>query len=457
MLNKFIEILGENGVIYGEDVEKRAGDWAGQTICGANAILRPQTTQEISQILEICNANNIKIVPAGGLTGLVHGAEAKKDEIQISFERMNKVISIDPIGKTMLVEAGCPLQKVHEVANEQGLMFAVDLGARGSCTIGGNISTNAGGNQVIRYGMMREQILGLEAVLANGTIISSLNSLLKNNAAYDLKQLFIGSEGTLGLITKAVLRLHAKPISQNTAMVSLNNFADLKLFFQNISNAFGGSLSSFEVLWGEYYELLTQKSKRHNPPISIGAPFYAIVETQGFDTQKDSEFFMEVFEKIIEDGGIEDAIICQNKAQREQIWAIREDILGLFELLSPLATFDVSMPINDMEKYIEQLKTSIKTEIGEQAEVIVWGHMGDCNLHIIISPKKDIETCRKQIENLVYSPLKALNGSISAEHGIGLEKRDYLSISRNESEIQLMKLLKSTLDPNGILNNGKVI
>lgn len=457
MIEKFIEILGTNGVIHGDDVKMRAGDWAGQTICGAKAILRPQTSQEVSKILEICNENNIKIVPAGGLTGLVHGAHANENEIQISFERMNKIISIDPIGKTMLVEAGCPLQKIHEAANEHGLMFAVDLGARGSCTIGGNISTNAGGNQVIRFGMMREQILGLEAVLANGTIISSLNSLLKNNAAYDLKQLFIGSEGTLGLVTRAVLRLHAKPISQNTAMVAINNFEDLKTFFKDTSNAFGGALSSFEVLWGEYYELLTKKSKRHTPPLSVNALFYAIVETQGFDTQKDSEFFMEVFEKLIEKGGIEDAIICQNKTQREQIWAIREDILGLFQLLSPLATFDVSMPISDMEKYIDELKISIKEKIGHDAETIVWGHMGDCNLHIIISPKKDIETCRKEIENLVYSPLKALNGSISAEHGIGLEKRDYLPISRNENEIALMKLLKSTLDPKGILNNGKVI
>ncbi len=457
MFQQFIDILGENGVIHGDEVKKRAANWTGTLTCNALAVLRPQNSDELSQIMKICHSENLKVVPAGGLTGLVHGTDCQNDEIQISFERMNKVISIDTIGKTMLVEAGCPLQKIHEAANEHGLMYAVDLGARGSCTIGGNISTNAGGNQVIRYGMTREQVLGLEAVLADGTIVSSLNSLLKNNAGYDLKQLFIGTEGTLGLVTKAIIRLYPKPVSTNCALVAFDSFNQLTEFFSLISNAFGGALSSFEAMWGNHYELLTTRSNRHIPPIAVGAPYYAIVETQGFDEEKDSENFNQVLENLIENEKLIDATICQNQTQREAIWKIREDIIGLYQLLAPLAIFDVSMPIVEMENYDKNLKTAIKNEFGDAAEVITWGHIGDCNLHIVVSPKIWNDDTHRKIEEYVYAPLKPLNGSISAEHGIGIEKRDFLSISRNENEINLMRTLKSALDPKGILNMGKVI
>ncbi len=451
------KILGENGLIIGDEVKKRPADWLSINKCNAFAVARPQNAEEITQILKLCNHKQIGAVVAGGLTGLTHATDCKPDQLQISMERMNKIISIDPIGKTMIVEAGCPLQKIHEAAAEHGLMYAVDLGARGSCTIGGNIATNAGGNTVIRYGMTREQVLGLEVVLADGTIVSCMNSLLKNNTGYDLKHLFIGSEGTLGIVTKAVLRLHAKPISQNTALVAVENFDTLLEVFKNAGARFGGLLSSFEVMWRNHFALLTTQSKRHTPNITENAGFYAIIETQGFDENADGILFNAVLEEMMENGLLQDAIICQSVAQRESIWKIREDIMGLYMLLNPLAMFDISMPIVEMDKYVLNLQNAVREKYGNAAQTIVFGHIGDCNLHIVVSPKVWNETTHKEIEDLVYSPLAALNGSVSAEHGIGLEKREYLKISRNETEIAMMRTIKTMLDSKGILNGGKVL
>ena len=456
IINQFIEICGETGVIHGDDVGKRAGDWLGKTICEAMCIVRPKTTDELSKILKICNDNTIGVVAAGGLTGLVHGTDCNDQQVQLSLERMNNIIEIDEIGKTMLVEAGTPLEKVHMAAAEHDLIYSVDLGARGSCTIGGNISTNAGGNTVIRYGMTREQILGIEAVLADGTIVSSLNHLLKNNTGYDLKQLFIGAEGTLGIVTKAVLRLHPKTKSKNMAFVAVDNFPDLMKLFKASSLAFGGNLTSFEVLWGDHYRLLTTKSGRNPAPISDEYAFYAIIEAQGLNPEKDKEHFDETIETMMENEIIIDGVVSQSEAQHKAIWAIREDIEGFFKLLSPLALFDVSLPIKDMDNYINNLTDNVKAKYGDVAEISVFGHLGDGNLHIAISPKIWEETTHAEIEEMVYAPLKSLGGAVSAEHGIGLEKRNYLHNSRNPAELALMKALKTTLDPKGILNPGKI-
>ncbi len=457
LIDSIKEIVGDNGIITGDEVGKRAGDWLSMSKCGAFAVVRPQSTQELSEVMKLCHAAGQKIVPAGGLTGLVHGTDAQKDEIQISFERMNNIENIDPIGRTMLVQAGAPLQKVHEAAVEHDMMFAVDLGARGSCTIGGNISTNAGGNQVVRYGMMREQILGLEVVLANGTIISSLNTLLKNNSGYDLKQLFIGSEGTLGLVTRAVLRLHPAPKSDNMALVAIDDFDTLIKYFSRMGQRFGGALTSFEVMWGEYYELIVGDGSKHNPPLPKGHKYYVIAECQGFEPEKDEANFNEIFEQIMEEELFADAVIAQSKQQAKAIWAIREDIIGLFMSTQPAAVFDVSLPIAQMHDYIEALKEKVIKKWGEKARTIVFGHLGDCNLHIVVSPGEWLPETRGQIEDIVYRALNNIGGAVSAEHGIGIEKLNYLHYSRSESEIALMRTLKAALDPKNILNSGKVL
>jgi len=441
------DIVGARGLITGDDVRQRPADWMGQTKCVAKAILRPASTDEVSKVLQLCNTHGQPVVAAGGLTGLVHGADASEDELVLSFERMTKIEDIDPIGRTLTVQTGAPLQKVGEAAAEQDLLFAVDFGARGTATIGGAISTNAGGNQVLRYGMMREQVLGLEVVLADGTVVSSMNTLLKNNAGYDLKQLFIGSEGTLGVVTRAVLRLSPMPKSENTALVAIDDFTALTDFFLHMGSRLGGALTAFEVMWKEHYQLIAIESGRHTPPIEAGHEFYVVIEANGIDADHDSEQFTRALEQAIENKIIADTAIASTKAQRSAIWAIREDVEALAMALMPCAVFDVSLPIREMQTYVADLKTAVHSTWGDAARMIVFGHLGDGNLHVIISARPWSEEARKRAEALVYEPLAKVGGSISAEHGIGLEKRSHLHLSRSAEEIALMRKLKKMLDP----------
>lgn len=456
LLNRIGEITGPKGLITGEDVHQRPADWMGLTKCNALAIVRPASTQELSKIMAVCHELGQPVVAAGGLTGLVHGADASGNEIVVSLERMTDVEVIDPIGRTVTVQAGAPMQKVQEAAAAEGLMFAVDLGARGSATIGGNIATNAGGNQVIRYGMMREQVLGLEAVLADGTIVSSMNRLLKNNTGYDLKQLFIGSEGTLGLVTRAVLRLVTQPKSEQTALVAVSNFSALTDFFRHVGKNLGGTLTAFEVMWQEHYQLIAVESGRHTPPLEPGAAYYVIVESNGNDPERDNEQFTSVLEQAIEEELVTDAAIASSTSQRDAIWNIREDIESLAKALLPAAIFDISLPITTMESYVEDLRNAVRATWNDDARLIIFGHLGDGNLHVVISARPWENETQRQAEKIVYEPLARIGGAVSAEHGIGLEKRDYLNLSRSQEEIALMRSLKTALDPKSILNPGKI-
>ena len=457
LLEQIHAVVGDGGLITGEDVAKRPADWMGSTSCAAKAVVRPRTTQELSEVMKLCHAARQPVVAAGGLTGLVHGATSTGDEIQISFERMRSIEAIDPIGKTATVQAGVPLQAVHEAVAEHGLIYGVDLGARGSCTIGGNISTNAGGNTVIRYGMTRENVLGLEAVLADGTIVSSMNTLLKNNAAYDLKQLFIGSEGTLGLVTRAVLRLQPAPTTDATAILAIDSFDKLKEFFSLASTRFGSLLRSFEVMWNTYYEMIGVESGRHQPPIAAGHAYYVIVEVAGIDPQRDEALFTEVLTDALEQEVAADAVIATSKAQRDAIWAIREDIEGQIKAMMPGIAFDVSLPIVRMKDYTDGVRKALTDNCGADTMMAVFGHIGDSNLHLLVAPRPWSDEARHRAEETVYAPLKALGGSVSAEHGIGLDKREWLPLSRSPEELALMRQLKSALDPLGLLNPGKVL
>lgn len=457
LLDEIRAVVGDNGVIAGDDLATRPGDWLGLSRCGAQAIIRPRSTAELSAVMRLCHAARQSVIGTGGLTGLVHGTDAGPEQLQISFERMRGIEHIDPVGRTMTVEAGVPLQAVHEAAAEHGLAYGVDLGARGSCTIGGNIATNAGGNTVIRHGMTRDNVLGLEAVLADGTVIPAMNTLLKNNAAYDVKQLFIGSEGTLGLVTRAVLKLHALPASESTALLAIDGFDALTRLFTHVGRRLGGLLSSFEVMWREHYELIAVTSGRHQPPLPGGHRFYAIVEATGTDPERDGDLFGEVMAEVLEQELAADAVLATSKAQRAAIWGIREDIEGLFLNFMPGCTFDVSLPITAMHDYVEGLRAALAAEWGEAAKMVVFGHIGDGNLHLLVAPRPWDEAARHRAESLVYGPLAALGGSISAEHGIGLEKRDWLHASRAPTEIALMRQMKAALDPLGLLNPGKVL
>lgn len=457
LLQDIHAVVGDAGLITGDDVSARAADWLGREKNEALAVVRPATTAQLSQVMKLCHAAGQAVVPAGGLTGLVHGAKASPQEVQISLERMRSVVSIDPVGRTMKVEAGIPLQSVHEAAAPHGLIYGVDLGARGSCTIGGNISTNAGGNTVIRYGMTRENVLGLEVVLADGTIVSSMNALLKNNAAYDLKQLFIGSEGTLGIVTRAVLRLRPAPKSQVTAILAIDSFASLTAFFGHVGNGLGSTLNSFEVMWANYYDLIACQSGRHTPPLQSGHAFYAIVEMAGNDPAGDEAHFTALMADALEQGLAADAVIAASGQQRDAIWAIREDVEGQIAMMMPGISFDVSMPIAAMDAYAKGLEAQLAAECGDDAMMAVYGHIGDNNLHLLVAPRPWSSEAKHRAEAMVYRPLATIGGSVSAEHCIGIDKREWLPLSRGVDELAVMRQLKHCLDPQGLLNPGKVL
>lgn len=457
LLDQIAAIVGPQGLLTGEDVSGRAADFMGLTRIQAKALVRPASTAELSEVMKLCHAAGQVVVPAGGFTGLVQGVVCQADDIQISLERMRKIEEIDPVGRTMTVEAGCPIQAVQEAAAEQGLKFPVDWGARGSATVGGGLSTNAGGNSVVRYGMMRDNVLGIEAVLADGTVISSMNVLLKNNAAYDLKQLFVGSEGTLGIITRAVLKLQPAPLSTNTALLAASDFAAVQRLFVHAGRRLGPALTSFEVMWASFYEPIAIQTGRHTPPLPGGHGCYVIVETSGTDPESDAALFEAVLGEALEQDMAADAVIASSQTQAAQIWAIRDDIEALFHYAMPSVTFDVSLPIRTMDGYVKDLEARAAAALGETMKLVVFGHIGDGNLHILLGAQPFTPETKHRIEELVYSGLRPVNGSVSAEHGIGLEKRAWLGITRSPEEIALMQTIKAALDPKGILNPGKVL
>ncbi len=456
LIDTLTEIVGQQGILLGADAKARQPDFWAQVENPAKAVVRPANTDELSQVMKACHQVGQTVVTWGGITGLVHGTLPTADDIALSLERMNKVEHFDDVAGTMTVEAGCVLQKVQETAIDKNWLFALDLGARGSATIGGNIATNAGGNQVIRYGMMRQQVLGLEAVLADGTVISSLNTMLKNNAGYDLKQLFIGSEGTLGVVTKAVLKLNPLPKSKQTALLAVDSFEQLTQLLRRLNSDLAGQLTCFEVMWDNFYQLMVHESKKHQDILPGNYQYYALVEAQGADPQADKDFFEQVLGQIIEDGGISDAVITQSETQAEKLWAMRDDIETLIGSLFPVFAFDISIPLVDMEQYITDVEAMIK-EAWPAGRVVTFGHLGDGNIHLGVAVGDGSPETRTAVEQLVYQRLAKCNGSISAEHGIGLEKKDYLGCSRTSAEISLMKTLKQALDPKGLLNPGKVI
>ena len=454
LLEEIEKIVGDNGIIFGEDVfNRKAGIWIDDGI-RADAIVRPKNTEELSKVLSICNQLNQEVIPHGGLTGLAEGAISKKGQIAISSERMKDIEEIDEIGRTITVQAGVPLERVQEEAEKYNLMLAVDLGARGSCTIGGNISTNAGGNMVIKYGMMRDSVLGLEAVLADGKVVTSMNQMLKNNSGYDLKQLFIGTEGTLGFVTKAVLRLREKPKSINTALLGLDSFAQVIKLLKYLDKGLGGNLSAYEVMWKNYYEVVVQSNSSNTPPLPVNSNYFVLVETLGADQEKDTSLFEELLEEALQNKIIKDAVIPQSEPERSRLWAIRDDVEQHYKE-GPVKMFDVSMPILSMEDYVKEVNKRF-AENWDTYKCVVFGHVGDGNLHIIGGVGSENKEEIIAMESCIYEPLEDINGAISAEHGIGLEKKNYLGISRSVNEINLMKTIKKALDPNNILNPGKV-
>jgi len=405
--------------------------------------------------MRLCHEHGQTVVSHGGVTGLVGGGRTGPEDIVLSLERMRGIEEVDTANRTVTVEAGCTLQTLHEAVEKSGLLFPLDLGARGSCTIGGNISTNAGGNSVIRYGMMREQVLGIEAVLADGTVISALNTVIKNNTGYDIKQLFIGAEGTLGIVTRAVLRLRPLPRSRNTALVAAANFPSVCRFLNVMDTGLGGTLSAFEVLWNDFYTLIVDDGSRLGMPLPASHAFYVLLEATGSHDDIDRARFERALQEAFEEGLIVDAVIAESLQQRNGLWAIRDDIQNMMAQLEPAITFDISLAIPFMDDYVRQVRDNLANQWPD-LRMVAFGHIGDGNIHLVLGAGTLDPAVVHAIDEVVYGTLQTFKGVISAEHGIGLHKREFLPLSRDENEINLMRSLKQALDPRGILNPGKI-
>ena len=447
-------IVGASNVLLGDDVAMRNTQWGEHSPCRAKAIVRPSGTEEVAEVMRLCHKRDQKVVPFGGLTNLVDACLAAPDEIALSLERMNRVEEIDVTGSLMVVQAGTPMQTAQEEADKVGLFYPVDIGARGSCTVGGNVSTNAGGTKVIRHGMTRENVLGLETVLADGTVLSSMNRLLKNNSGFDLKHLFIGTEGLLGIVTRVVMRLSAKPVSHNVAFLAFENFEHIIDALELTRRRLGNTLSGFEVMWGSFIRLCADPRQGLHIPLPTEHAYYVLIESMGADLEGDDRLFEQVMEALLAEGEVRDGVVAKSDKEREAIWAIRENVEVLDE--EGILDFDISLPIAVIERYVNEISTELANE-NPDSRVIAFGHMGDNNLHLGIERSGGSEAAERRTNEIVYGALAQYDGAVSGEHGIGLKKIEFLPISRGPEEIELMRRLKRMMDPKGILNAGKVL
>ncbi|MDF2809016.1 MAG: linked oxidase domain protein [Microvirga sp.] len=445
-------------VVFGADIPARfCADWSGLEPVRPLALVRPRTTEEVAATLKLCNRFAVPVVPQGGLTGLAGGAQPVRDGIALSLDRMTGIEEIDTVMATMTVLAGTPLGAIQSAADDAGLFFGLDLGARDSCSIGGNIATNAGGNRVIRYGMAREHVLGMEVVLPDGTIVRSLNKMLKNNAGYDLKQLFIGSEGTLGIVTRLVLRLQAKPSSVSSAFCACPDFSAVIDLLKAARGRMGATLSAFEVMWPSFYDFMTAGLPELRRPFAQSHGAYVLIEASGSDDEQNNDLLQRVLAESLEAGCVSDAVLAASERDAKDLWAVRESVSEYSRLMGPLTAFDLGLPTSAMGDFVSAIEQAYASRWPDVI-VLSYGHIGDSNLHLVSNiPSAGEHQPHDEIADLVYGEVRRLGGSISAEHGIGLLKRPYLAYSRSPEELALMERVKRAIDPNNILNSGKVL
>lgn len=455
-LNQLRTACPSGSVLTGDDIPERYfSDWMTTAPRGyVLALVRPRTTDEVSRLLKFCNEHRVPVVPQGGLTGLAGGAQPVKGCVLISMELMKVIEEVDLASSTVIVEAGATMQQVQEAALEHGLFYPLDLGGRGSCTVGGNLSTNAGGNRVLRYGMARDLLLGIEVVLADGTVLSSLNKMLKNNTGYDLKQLFVGSEGTLGIITKAVLKLSPQPRSTCTALCALDSYEHVLKLLTHVRTFLGSNLSAFEMMWPDFYERMTSGLPHLTKPLPDGFGAYVLIESQGTNPVQDKNHFEQVLSDALEAEFVRDVVVAQSESEVARIWAVRDSSGEFRAVFWPHVGFDVSIPTGNLGDFVDDLKNRLKLQWPETSTVF-FGHVGDSNVHIGVKVCDGTQP-EHEIECFVYDVVRKWNGSISAEHGIGTLKREFLHFSRSDMEIGVMRTIKKSLDPHLILNPGKV-
>ncbi|MGQ3165327.1 MAG: FAD-binding oxidoreductase [Hydrogenophaga sp.] len=458
-LQELLDQLGPVAVMVGDAVPVRNhNDYSGLPPTSPMAVVRPADTAGVATALRICHAHGIGVVPQGGLTGLCGGARADANEIALSLERLVGIEEIDTAAATMTVAAGTPLETVQQAALNAGFFCPLDLGARGSCAIGGNLSTNAGGNRVIRYGMAREMVLGVEAVLADGTVVNCLNKMIKNNAGFDLKHLFIGSEGTLGVITRIVLRMFPKAGSSVVAMCACEDYAAVLRLLGAARSGLGPLLSAFEVMWPDYWDRAVNELRARNPFAGDDTRYgaYVLIEALGTDPESDLPRFESWMEKLLEEGVVPNAVVAQSLAEENALWGVRDACGELHQTWPGHLAFDIGLPQTAMDDYARACKAELAEKV-PGLESVFYGHIGDGNVHIVAYRAGDKVQPKDEVEEVVYGLVQKYGGTVSAEHGIGTIKRRWLGHARSPEQIALMRTLKNAMDPKGILNPGKVL
>ena len=463
-LQKLKKTLGPKGWIEDKEIiEPYLVEERGLFKGKSSLLLKPQNTEEVSKILKLCNEHNIKVVPQGGRTGLCGGTIPSENgkEIMLSLERMNNIKELNEENFTITVEAGCILNNIQNIADEKNFLFPLSLASEGSCTIGGNISTNAGGINVLRYGMARDLVLGIEVVLANGEIWNNLISLRKDNRGYDLKQLFIGSEGTLGIITSAVLKLFPAPRNIETALFAIPN-PDAAIELLGLArSASADLLNAYELVSRVGMEMVIKHIPGAKEPIKEKYKWYILIEFSSSSKNNLRQQIEDLFELALNKNIVLDGVIAESTQQRKELWTLRD---GLNEAQKPEGgsiKHDISVPINNVSKFIYSASKCVE-EFIPNSRVVAFGHIGDGNIHFNISQplkqdKKEFLNKWTDVNKLVFDIVKNLDGSFSAEHGIGKLKREELQNYNPTIEINLMKSIKSSFDPNNILNPGKVL
>ena len=441
------------------EIAPHLSEWRGRWRGITSLLLQPSATSQVAEIVTICNSTRTPVVPQGGNTGLVGGQIPTEGEVLLSLERMNRIRSVSPNQNLLIAEAGVILAAAQEAAVKVDRLLPLSLAAEGSCTIGGNISTNAGGVHVLRYGMMRDLVLGLEVVLANGGVLELMKGLKKDNTGYDLKQLFIGAEGTLGVVTAAILKLSPLPVSYVTAMAVIPDITPALPLLNELQAATGAQVCVFEIIQGRALDLVLRHIPGTVKPFAGDHPWLLLIEVANSSALDATEATEQVLSRAIERGDVADAVFAKTARDREALWKLRETIPEAQRQQGVSIANDVSIPLSRMAEFVAMAEDAVQ-QILPQAKCITFGHAGDGNLHFAIlamGNDQALAAARSRIEIAVNECVWRFNGSVSAEHGIGIAKREVLRRQKSITEIELMAAIKRTLDPNNILNPGKLL
>ncbi|MES2291888.1 MAG: FAD-binding oxidoreductase [Pseudomonadota bacterium] len=461
IFDRLKDAAGPNG--FSEDAGEIAPhleEWRSRNHGRSPLLLKPATTDQVSAILAICHQTGTAIVPQGGNTGLVGGQIPLHGEVLLSLRRMNRIRAVDAAGMTLTVEAGVTLKEAQDAAAGQQLLFPLSLGSEGSCTIGGNISTNAGGNHVLRYGMMRALVLGLEVVMADGRVLPMLKNLHKDNTGYDLKQLFIGAEGTLGVVTAASLRLFPRPAQMVTALTAVPSPKAALALLGHMQANTGGLLSSFELIARPALDLVLKNIPDTRDPLAASSSWYVLMEISGGAGDNLEARTQAALEDAMAGAWVTDAIVAQNQTQARNLWRLRETISEAAKREGAAIKHDISVPVASIPAFIEEATAAVLEKF-PGARPVCFGHMGDGNLHFNFNAPVGGDSAFAlewdEMQLTVHDIVKNYSGSISAEHGIGQMKRDILPRYKSSEELDAMRALKAAFDPKNILNPGKTV